>query len=64
MSKTCEICGKNKKFGNNVPFSLKRSRRSWAPNIRRVKAVVNGETKRINVCTKCIKSGRVIKPAK
>lgn len=63
MAKTCEICGKTKKFGNNVSFSLKSTKRSWAPNIRKVKAVVDGQSKRINVCTKCIKSGNVVKPA-
>lgn len=64
MSKTCDICGKTKDFGNNVPFSIKKTKRSWAPNIRSVRAVVDGTSKRINVCTKCIKSGKVVKPAK
>lgn len=59
MSKKCEICGKGKVFGNNVTFSNKKSSRSWAPNIRRVKAIVNGAPKRINVCTRCLRSGKV-----
>jgi large subunit ribosomal protein L28 len=59
MAKRCDICGKGRVFGNKVSFSNKKSNRSWAPNVRRVKAVVNGATKRINVCTKCLKAGKV-----
>ncbi|NMA48480.1 MAG: 50S ribosomal protein L28 [Tissierellia bacterium] len=59
MAKICEICGKTKSFGNKVTFSNKRSSRTWAPNIRRVKADVNGTVKRINVCTRCLRSGYV-----
>jgi large subunit ribosomal protein L28 len=59
MAKRCDICGKARVFGNKVSFSNKKSNRSWAPNVRRVKAVVNGATKRINVCTKCLKAGKV-----
>ncbi|WP_297392674.1 50S ribosomal protein L28 [uncultured Peptoniphilus sp.] len=59
MAKRCEICGKEKTFGNKISFSHSRSNRSWSPNIRRVKAVVNGANKRINVCTRCLRSGKV-----
>lgn len=59
MSKRCDICGKEKTFGNTISFSHKRGNRSWSPNIRRVKVVVNGGNKRINVCTRCLRSGKV-----
>lgn len=59
MSKKCDICGKQKTFGNTISFSHKRGNRSWSPNIRRVKAVVNGAPKRINVCARCLRSGKV-----
>ena len=59
MAKRCEICDKGKGFGNKVCFSMKTTRRSWAPNIRRVRAIVDGSPKRINVCAKCLKSGYV-----
>ncbi len=59
MAKRCEICGKQKVFGNSITFSHKAINRSWSPNIRRVKAVVNGTTKRIHVCTRCLRSGKV-----
>lgn len=43
----CAICGKEKKFGNIVTFSHRRLNRSWAPNLRRVRAVVDGHTKEL-----------------
>lgn len=46
MSKKCEICGKSKVFGNKVTFSHRKINRSWSPNIRRVRAVINGGTKK------------------
>ncbi|MGO4986659.1 50S ribosomal protein L28 [Gallicola sp. Sow4_E12] len=62
MSKKCEICGKSKVFGNKVTFSHRKINRSWSPNIRRVRAVINGGTKKINVCANCLKSGKVVRP--
>ncbi|HEY8361597.1 MAG TPA: 50S ribosomal protein L28 [Tissierellaceae bacterium] len=59
MARVCEICGKGKVFGNKVSFSNKKSSRTWSPNIRRVKVIINGETRRINVCTRCLRSGYV-----
>ncbi len=59
----CEICDKSVSFGNQLSITRshisKRSTRTWKPNLRRVKAVVNGEHKRIYVCTKCLRSGKV-----
>ena len=59
MAKVCAVCGKGKVFGNRVTFSNKKNSRSWSPNLRRVKAVVKGSTKRIDVCTRCLRSGYV-----
>ncbi len=44
-----------------VSHSHRRSSRRWDPNIQRVRALVNGAPKRLNVCTKCIKAGRVVR---
>ncbi len=59
MAKVCSVCGKGKVFGNKVTFSNKKNSRSWSPNLRNVKAVVNGSPKRIKVCTRCLRSGYV-----
>ncbi len=55
----CEICDKSVQFGIQVSHSHKRSNKMWKPNIRRVRAIVNGQTKRLHVCSKCLKSGAV-----
>lgn len=59
MSKVCEVCGKGKMHGNKVSFSNRSSRKAWKPNLQRVRALVDGTPKKINVCTRCIKSGKV-----
>ncbi|WP_027587162.1 50S ribosomal protein L28 [Acidipropionibacterium thoenii] len=59
MAAVCDICDKRPGFGHNVPWSKKRTNRRWNPNIQRVRAVINGTHKRINVCTSCLKAGRV-----
>ena len=62
MSK-CEICDKSVAHGNEISIARshvsRRTSRTFRPNIRRVKAVVNGNTKTINVCAKCLRSGKV-----
>ncbi len=55
----CEICAKNTVFGNNVSHSIKRTNRSWRPNIKKVRVTENGTTKTINVCSRCLRSNKV-----
>ena len=59
VASVCDICGKGPGFGNNVSHSHVRTRRRWNPNIQTVRAVVSGTPKRLNVCTSCIKAGKV-----
>lgn len=59
MAKECFVCGKGRISGNNVSHALNRTRRSWSPNLRKVKAVVNGSNKRIRVCARCLRAGKV-----
>ncbi|WP_425448939.1 50S ribosomal protein L28 [Dethiothermospora halolimnae] len=59
MAKYCEVCGKGKVSGNNVTFSDRKIKRTWSPNVRRVRAIVDGTKKRIYVCTRCLRSGKV-----
>lgn len=44
-----------------VSHSHRRSKRRWLPNVQKIRAVVNGTPKRIHVCTKCIKAGKVVR---
>lgn len=55
----CDICDKKISFGIKLSHSHRRSNRTWKPNIKRVKAIVNGSTRRINACTRCLRSGKV-----
>ena len=59
MGRSCEVCGKGKISGHLVTFSNRKSNRTWSPNIRRIRAIVKGAPKRIDVCTRCIRSGKV-----
>lgn len=60
MARVCDICGKTKKSGNIVTFSHRAIKRSWTPNLRRVRVYdENGTPKRMMVCTNCLRSGRV-----
>lgn len=61
MAKRCEICGKGPMVGHNVSHAHNLTKRRWLPNLKKIRAKVNGRVKKILVCTKCIKSGRVVK---
>ena len=64
MAKMCEVCGKAPVFGNRISHAHNVSSRRWMPNLQRVRAVINGTVKRINVCTRCIRTGKVQKAAR
>ena len=55
----CDVCGKGVAFGIKVSHSHRRSNRTWKPNVRKVRAVVNGSVKSMHVCTLCLRSGKV-----
>ncbi len=59
MAKSCAVCNKQRVFGNTVSHANNHSRRSWAPNLRRVRAKVDGRVQRIDVCSRCLRSGKV-----
>ena len=59
MSRKCEICGKGQVSGNNVSHSIRRTRRKWDANIQSVKVSENGTVRHMNVCTHCLRSGKV-----
>ena len=55
----CQFCEKELVFGNNVSHSNRKTSRTWKPNIRKVKAVVNGTHTTVYVCSRCLRSGKV-----
>ena len=60
---TCSVCGKKTTFGNQLSITRshisKRTSRTVNPNLRTVKADVNGTVKKIHVCAKCLRDGKV-----
>jgi len=64
MSTMCEICGKKPQVGNNVSHANNKTKRRFMPNLQTVRAqLASGQVKRMRVCTQCIRSGAVTKPA-
>ena len=63
MARRCEICGKGPRFGRNVSHAHNVTPRRFQANIQSVRAMINGGVKRIRVCTRCIRSGKVTKAA-
>lgn len=61
MSKICAICGKKPMVGNNVSHAHNLNKRRFNPNLQNVRALHQGQVKKIVVCTSCIKSGSVVK---
>jgi large subunit ribosomal protein L28 len=63
MAKQCEICGKTPAYGRTISHAHNVRSRRFEPNLQRVRAMVNGGIRRLLVCTRCIRSGRVTKAA-
>jgi large subunit ribosomal protein L28 len=61
MSNKCDVCGKKPEFGNNVSHSHKKTKRMFKPNVHKVKVEYMGKVRNLNICTKCLKSGKVKK---
>jgi large subunit ribosomal protein L28 len=63
MAKSCEICGKRPHVGRTISHAHNVSARRFNPNLQTVRAVVGGGVRRLRVCTRCLRSGRVVKAA-
>lgn len=61
MSKQCDVCGKTPLKAAKLTFSHKQIVHRQIPNLQSVKVNINGQTKRLKVCTSCIKAGKVVK---
>ena len=63
MAKQCEICGKTPVVGRQVSHAHNVTPRRFEPNLQRVRALINGGVRRLRVCTRCLRSGKVVKAA-
>ncbi len=61
MARVCYFCGKGPAVGHNVSRSNNRTKRRYLPNLKRVRILEDGKPKRVRACTRCIKSGKVVK---
>ena len=59
----CDICGKSVTNGNKISIARshvsRRAKRTWKPNLRTVRIKVNGESKKMSVCSKCLRSAKL-----
>jgi large subunit ribosomal protein L28 len=61
LARHCEICGKIGVVGSNISHAHNVTKHKWEPNLQRVRAKVEDANKRIWVCTRCLRSGKVQK---
>ncbi|MBL7209336.1 MAG: 50S ribosomal protein L28 [Dehalococcoidia bacterium] len=56
MARRCDICGKTVQYGNQVSHSKRHTKRRWLPNIQPATITVDGKPKRLNMCTRCLRT--------
>ena len=61
MARVCEVCGRGPQFGHRISHAHNVTKRRWNVHLRPVRAKVQGATKRLRVCTACLRSGKVQK---
>lgn len=69
--KQCAICGKKPQFGQSIRYQhggrwerrAQHTKRRWLPNLQPVRIAVGGSTRKIQVCVKCLKAGKVARAA-
>ena len=61
MPQSCETCGKSPVSGHRISHAHNVSNRQFKPNLRKVRAAVAGGSRRVKVCTRCLRSGKVQK---
>lgn len=62
MARRCEICDRGTVSGHSISHAHNVTNRTWKPNLQRMRAIIDGATRRIWVCTRCLRSGKVQKP--
>ena len=64
MPKICHICAKGPSFGHSRSHSMVATKRRFDPNLQRVRIDDSGTPRRVYVCTRCLKAGKVTKAVK
>ena len=63
MARVCDVCGRGPQFGNRISHAHNVTKRRWNVNLQSVRAAVKGGSKRVKVCTSCIRAGKIQKVA-
>jgi len=61
VAQRCDVCGKGPMWGNSVSHAHNLTHRVWNPNLQRVRALVEGRVKNLDVCTRCLRGNKVQK---
>ncbi len=62
MARVCTYCGRGTVAGNSISHAHNVTKRTWRPNLQRIRVLVEGSVRRAWVCTRCLRSGKVQKP--
>ena len=61
----CELCDKGMLTGHRISIERsqvsRRANRTWKPNIKKVRIVENGAVRTIKICTRCLRSDKVVR---
>jgi large subunit ribosomal protein L28 len=63
MAFACDYCGKTRQKAHKVSHSNIKTRKWQQPNLQPVRALRDGHVLRLRACTRCIRTGRVVKAA-
>ena len=63
MAQRCDICGKGPMTGSTISHAHNVTKRRFNPNLQRIRTVMAGVQRRLRVCTRCLRSGKVTKPS-
>ena len=61
MPRVCSSCGKGPVSGNSRSHSMVATKRRFDPNLQKVRIDDRGTPRRVYVCTRCLKAGKVTK---
>ena len=61
MARVCHSCGKGPAFGQAASHSMVATKRRFDPNLQKVRIIEAGAPRRVYVCTRCLKAGKITK---
>jgi large subunit ribosomal protein L28 len=61
MARVCYVCGRRPRTGNSISHAENKTKRRFLPNLQSIKIIEKGRVKRVKVCTRCLKAGKVVK---